>query len=426
VQVLHCKDAAPSFIVCEDVIVKFIHFSDSHTGVESRGKKDPETGINLRVMDYLNTLDSIVDFAEDENVDLAIFTGDAFHTNKPSPLYLNEFSKRISRLSKQCTTVLIVGNHDMEKLHSSSAVEIYSSLNIPNVIVGNTLDIHIVDTKSGKVQILTVPYPTKESLSVGNSDQSRKSVKDLLKYKLNMLCKKLDKELPTILAGHMTVLGSMSGSESNYLSRLDPDIDLEELAKPCFDYVALGHIHKYQNLTENNPKLPPVIYSGSIERVSFNEENEDKGFILGEINDLETIYEFILVDARPYKTLEVFSEDRDPTKLILRKISKTDLHGAIVRYVIHVPEDYLYLVDEGEIQSAILSAGAFCIGNRKIDVIRKSRENSRSYGLSSASTKDELLLRYFNVTHIDEKENKILLKMAHEIINLVENSRQEI
>jgi len=409
-----------------NVIVKFIHFSDSHVGVESKGRMDPETGINLRVMDYLNTLDSIIDFAEDEHVDLAIFTGDAFHVNKPSPLYLNEFSKRISRLSRQCTTVLIVGNHDMEKLHASSAVEIYSSLHIPNIIVGNSLDIHVVDTKAGKVQILTVPYPTKESLSNGNSDSSGKNVKDLLENKLNVLCKKLDKELPTILAGHMTVLGSVPGSESTYLSRLAPDIDLEELAKPCFDYVALGHIHKYQNLTIGNPKLPPVIYSGSIERVSFNEENEDKGFILGEINDLETTYEFILVDARPYKTLEIFSEDRDPTKLILKKISKTDLQGAIVRYIIHVPEDYSYLVDENEIQSAILSAGAFCIGNRKIDVIKKARENTRSHGLSSASTKDELLLRYFDVTHTDEKEKKALLKMASEIINSVENSKQEI
>ena len=44
------------------------------------------------------------------------------------------------------------------------------------------------------------------------------------------------------------------------------------------DYVALGHIHRYQD--RNEGASPPVIYSGSIECVSFKEWDTPKGFVI--------------------------------------------------------------------------------------------------------------------------------------------------
>ena len=48
-------------------------------------------------------------------------------------------------------------------------------------------------------------------------------------------------------------------------------------AIPPFDYVALGHLHRFQNV--NGSHFPPVVYSGSIERVDFGERKEEKGFV---------------------------------------------------------------------------------------------------------------------------------------------------
>ncbi len=50
---------------------------------------------------------------------------------------------------------------------------------------------------------------------------------------------------------------------------------------PRLDYVALGHIHKPQNLNEN--AHPPVIYPGSIERVDFGEVKDDKFFVIAHV-----------------------------------------------------------------------------------------------------------------------------------------------
>ena len=53
------------------------------------------------------------------------------------------------------------------------------------------------------------------------------------------------------------------------------------LADPAWD-VALGHIHKHQSL--NGDAHPPVIYSGSIERIDFGEEHELKGWVVATVH----------------------------------------------------------------------------------------------------------------------------------------------
>jgi exonuclease SbcD len=54
---------------------------------------------------------------------------------------------------------------------------------------------------------------------------------------------------------------------------------------PAFSYVALGHIHKPQDLNEG--QQPPVVYPGSIERVDFGEAQDDKFFVIAHIQSGE-------------------------------------------------------------------------------------------------------------------------------------------
>ena len=65
---------------------------------------------------------------------------------------------------------------------------------------------------------------------------------------------------------------------------------IKMVADPRLDYVALRHIHKAQDLNEGNH--PPVIYSGSIERVDFGESKEDKSFVVAEVNKGQTDVEW--------------------------------------------------------------------------------------------------------------------------------------
>ena len=84
--------------------MKVLHFSDLHIGYERYSKTtDLKTGLDDRIVDFLNVFDELIDYAINEDVDLVLFAGDAFKTRNPTPTHLREFSKR---LLKQCGSLV--------------------------------------------------------------------------------------------------------------------------------------------------------------------------------------------------------------------------------------------------------------------------------------------------------------------------------
>ena len=95
-------------------MIKILHFADAHIDMANYGRHDPDTGLPLRVLDFLKSLDAIVDAAIDEKVDLVLFAGDAYKDRSPAPTFQREWGRRIMRLSQaNIPTLLLVGNHDL-------------------------------------------------------------------------------------------------------------------------------------------------------------------------------------------------------------------------------------------------------------------------------------------------------------------------
>ncbi len=67
-------------------MVKLLHFADAHIDMANYGRHDPESGLPMRVMDFLKSLDEIVQTALDEKVNLVIFAGDAYKTARRAHL----------------------------------------------------------------------------------------------------------------------------------------------------------------------------------------------------------------------------------------------------------------------------------------------------------------------------------------------------
>ena len=85
----------------------------------------------------------------------------------------------------------------------------------------------------------------------------------------NWLSSAVDPALPVVLAAHASVEGAVYGGERSVMLGGDLVLPGSLVRDPRLDYVALGHIHKAQDL---NPRAaPPVIYPGSIERVNWGE-----------------------------------------------------------------------------------------------------------------------------------------------------------
>ncbi len=145
--------------------MKIIHFADVHLGMENYGKFDPETGLNSRLGDFLNSFEFLVNYAKNNKIDLVLFAGDAFKTREPSPTYQKAFASKIYELAcANIPVILLVGNHDFPgALGKAHTLEIYPTLNIKNVFMVSD-EIKIIETKSGPIQIAGLPWFTKQQL----------------------------------------------------------------------------------------------------------------------------------------------------------------------------------------------------------------------------------------------------------------------
>ena len=138
--------------------MRVLHFSDLHIGVENYGRIDPETGLSTRLGDFLDSLDQVVEFSLSEGVDLVLLAGDAYKGRDPSQTHQREFAKRLNRLSQAgIPSFLLVGNHDLPAASSrATAVDIFPTLEVANVHVGNNLETYKIDTPSGRIQVLSL------------------------------------------------------------------------------------------------------------------------------------------------------------------------------------------------------------------------------------------------------------------------------
>jgi exonuclease SbcD len=353
--------------------IRVVHFADLHIGMENYGRLDAETGLNQRVVDFLNCFDRVMAYAKENEADLVLFAGDAFRTRNPSPTYQREFALRIRELSDlSIPTVLLVGNHDVPVMaNRASSVDIFSTLDVPHVIVASQPALFTVDTRRGPVQIAAVPYPIRQRLL--SREQYRSLHQDALDLKvtemvtaiIHDLNAQVNPEIPAILFGHFSVQNAKWGSERSIMIGRDVAVPLSTLTAPEWDYVALGHIHQHQNLNPN--AHPPVVYAGSLARVDFGEEKQDKGFCWIEITRGNTEWRFIKVPARRFQTIQVdVRESSTPLEDIEQQIRASNIEDAVVRLMINmIPEQEPVLRDAD--LAPLLEDAFFTQINREID-----------------------------------------------------------
>jgi exonuclease SbcD len=398
--------------------IRVLHFADIHIGMENYGRIDPKTGINGRVLDFLRRLDEITQYARDRDADLAIFAGDAFKTRNPTPTYQREFARRIKRLADICPVVLVVGNHDLPTMvQKASSVEIFRTLEVPNIIVGRRDQLHTVQTGRGPVQ---VAYPMRQRL-LAREEMRGKSIREIdqaLQENVSLVIQKLAqsarRDIPAILAGHLSVGEAKFGSERSVMIGRDVAVVKSTLADPAWDYVALGHIHRHQNLTEGEDGVPPVVYSGSLERIDFGEEQETKGFCWVEVTRGRTHWEFVPVAARRFVTVRVDARaSQDPTAVVVAAIGQKQIQDAVVRVLIQTTVEKEAELREREIEHALDGAYYVAAIQKEVDRPARSRLGTES---PETLTTLELLERYLEAKETPGERQAILLKHAEQIV----------
>jgi exonuclease SbcD len=405
--------------------MKIIHFADMHLGVENYGRIDPATGLSSRLNDFLAVLDEMVDYALANKVDLVLFCGDAYKTREPTQTQQREFARRINRLaSNDIPVFLVVGNHDMPNaVGRATATEIFDTLAVKNVTVASRPGTYKIETKGGPVQIVALPWLRRSALLSRedtknlNLEQVNQKMQEALTQAIGNQVAALDASLPAILAAHVSVGAAKAGSESMMAIGQEPVLLLSNIALPAFDYVALGHIHKRQVLSEN----PPAIYAGSLERVDFSEEKDEKGFY---VVDIETgasgrnvSFEFHSVKARRFLTIDIALEqsDSDPTAIVLGTIisQKETVRDAIVRLNISLPSAIEGQLRYHEIREALNPAHFFTIAR---EIQRETRLRLGNHPAGEI-TPLAALKAYLESQKVPPERQKVLLEYGEKLIS---------
>lgn len=398
--------------------IRLLHFADLHIGMENYGRLDPKTGVSGRVLDFMQRFDELIDYGLARDVDLVVFAGDAFKNRDPNPTYQRAFARRVKRLTDAgVPVVLLVGNHDIPAMsQKASSIDIFHTLKVPKVIVGRVEEVHRVETKRGPVQVITAPYPVRSRLLSHaeyrglNMTELDKALQQVVTENIKALKAELDPDVPAVLSGHFSVSGAVWGSERGVMLGRDVVVPKSALADPALDYVALGHIHKHQNLTEGEPDVPPVVYAGSLERIDFGEESQPKGFCWVELARGATTWEFIRVKARPFVTIRAdVRQDDDPTQTVLDAIARHDIDDAVVRLIVQTtPEDEARL-DDRTVEKALAPANYLAAFVKETE----RPERVRLGGAAPESlTPKELLERYLESRDTAPERAKKLLRYA--------------
>jgi DNA repair protein SbcD/Mre11 len=328
--------------------MKILHVADTHLGY-SAYRKATIDGINQREIDTYNAFEQFVDYAVKSRPDLIIHAGDLFDSVRPNNRAITFALNQILRISKKkIPLILIAGNHEHPKLKETGHIfSIFDHIEHVYPIYNARYEKHFFQIKDEKISIHAIPQCE-------------------LKKQFEIELDKLKPEKTSdynIFVSHGAVTGIKEFSMNEFNELIIP----AKILSKDFDYIALGHYHRFTKLANN------AFYSGSTERFTFTDAPDKKGFIelvLGK-NNLKTNFKELkireMIDPKPIKCSNLKLEE------IMEKIKQT------VKEI--QPKEKTFRVTLDDISSHLYRGIDF-------DEIRKMSNNSIHYEIKANLVKE--------------------------------------
>lgn len=261
--------------------MKFIHTADLHIG-----KRVCEHSM---LDDQKYILDEILKIVDEEKPDCVLIAGDVFDKSVPSAEAVELLDNFLVDLSKKNTKVFVLsGNHDSAERIAFGGRLMQDRGVFMSPVYNGSFDSVTMKDEFGEVDVWMLPFvrPATIKACLGNgeeADAEREQVKDYTSA-IQMAVSKMNR-VPgrrNVLVAHQFVTGAQvdeNGSEE-FVGGLD---NVESYAFDGFDYVALGHIHRPQNVVKDNAGVGRVRYSGTPLKYSLSEANHEKSVTVVEL-----------------------------------------------------------------------------------------------------------------------------------------------
>lgn len=252
--------------------MKFFHLSDLHLG-----KRLYHFSL-LEEQAYL--LDEILALVQEEKPDAVLISGDLYDKKTPSTEAVNLLDDFLTRLSQAALQVFVIaGNHDSaERLAFGHRLMDASGIHIAPAFQGQVHHYTLYD-EAGPVHFYLLPYLNPALVRAYYPDAACSSYNEALALVLEGL--PLRPSERNVLLTHQFVGGAQrSDSEQLVVGGLD---QVDGAIFSAFDYVALGHIHKPQDMAGKR-----IRYCGSPLKYSFSEARQVKSLTIVETTDKVT------------------------------------------------------------------------------------------------------------------------------------------
>jgi DNA repair exonuclease SbcCD nuclease subunit len=320
--------------------MKIVHLADTHLGY-SAYRKISESGFNQReedvILSFLDAVDRIIAMKPD----LVLHSGDLFDSVRPTNRIVSIGIEQMLRIySAGIPLIMISGNHETPKqIYKGSIYSVFDALPLDRKLFNIVYKDRYESFRYGEVLVHAVPQCPDDKT-----------------FQAELKKIKMDPEAKNVLMLHCGVTGmkEFSHGESNELL-----VDYEWLNRSKFDYVALGHYHGHVKVAEN------AWFSGSSERMSFNEAGQAKGFLVVDIPKTgKTKTELIQVRTRAMVDMpSIDASGKDSVALlqeILDAIKDVDPEGKIIRMTVrNIPQHVMNTLDTKLIRDAAKDAVHF-------------------------------------------------------------------
>ena len=249
--------------------MKFVHLSDLHLG--------KRVGEFSMLEEQKHILAQIIGIIAEEKPDGVFIAGDIYDKALPSAEAVVLFDDFLVQLAALRTQVFIIsGNHDSpERLAFGNRLIDAGGIHISPVYSGEIKPFSIVG-ECGTADIYMLPFIKPANVRACFPDEKIESYTDAVRLAVDKM--RINKSSMNILLTHQFVTGAERSDSEDKISVGGTD-NVDASVFDGFDYVALGHIHKPQNIGTER-----IRYCGTPLKYSFSEAGQDKSVTVAELN----------------------------------------------------------------------------------------------------------------------------------------------
>ena len=380
--------------------MKFFHLSDLHLG-----KRVNEFSM---LEDQWDILQKIVVFAKEHKPDAVLIAGDVYDKSMPIVEAVQLLDRFLVWLNELGITVFIVsGNHDnAERVAFGAELLKNSSVHIVQSYNGKIAPVTLSDGY-GDINIWMLPYLKPSLIRRHFPDRDVNTYSDAISAALSNA--NLDISARNVLIAHQFVTGAIT-SESEEIS-VGGSENVDGSVFDGFDYVALGHIHRPQQICRET-----IRYSGTPLKYSFSEASHTKSVTVVDMDGKGEIK----ITELPLAPLRDMREVRGTYNEIMNRNSYRGTNT----------DDYIHIVltDEQDEPDAISK-----LRNVYPNLMRLEYDNKRTQAASSfetvASTEKKTPSQLFgelfemqNGKPMSEDQSKYVTNLFNEIWEEVANA----